>query len=216
MKNILKVSLILILLVSFTQAQAQAYRIEAGYTQPNRKSDNMSNRYFHGIRLGGTVDFNIPIPFVGLHTGLLYTYAFSNDMQKYPNGESLIFKTQGHYLDVPLHITGTYEINFGIKVFAYVGPNLNVGLYQPQKVTSTLSNAFYIDRLDKLGIREGESNLYDGDLRRFNIQLEAGAGIQWKKLVLKGGYNFGLNDLSKKSIDKQKQGGWYTSFAVEL
>lgn len=218
MKNIQKLFLMLIAFVSFTQLHAQTFRIEAGYIQPNRISDNMSHRYFHGIRVGGTVDFMMPEPvgFLGVHSGLLYTFAFSNDIQKYPASESVKFQTQGHYIDLPVHITGTYEMKYEMKLFAYVGPNLNVGLYQPQKVTSNLSDEYYINMLENAGIRAGKSNLYDNDLQRFNIQFEAGGGFQWRRYIVKGGYVFGLNDLSKKAIDKQKQGGWYASFAFEL
>ena len=216
MKNILKISLVLVLLVSFVPVQAQKYRIEAGYIQPNRTSDKMSTRYFHGIRVGGTVDFDMPVRYLGIHTGLLYTYAFSDDVQKYPSSESLTFKTQGHYLDIPIHATATFEMKYDIKLFIFAGPNLNIGLYQPQKVTSTLSSPYYISMLENLDIREGKSNLYEGDLRWFNFQLEAGGGFQWKKAIVKGGYAFGINDLSKKAADKQRQGGWYASFAIEL
>lgn len=190
--------------------QAQTYRIEAGYLQPIRYSDNMSHRYFQGARLGGTVDFNLPVKFMTVHTGLLYSYTFSNDVQKALATDSVIYKTQGHYLDIPLHLTASYNLFKEVKIFAFAGPNLNIGIYQPQKATATAGYSEY------MGVESGTRNLHKDDLNRFNFQLEVGGGVQWKKWLVKSGYNFGMNNLNKKDTGKQHQSGWYVTAGYEF
>lgn len=212
MKNILKTILILVLIFSGSQLKAQTYRIEAGYIQPTRYSSVMSNRLFNGIRLGGTVDFNLPAEFLTIHTGLLYTYAFSTSTQKALAGDSAIYKTQGHYIDVPLHLTASHWIlKKQVKLFAFAGPNFNIGLSQPQNVTTSANYE------SVMGVEPGYSDLFKNDIQRFNFQLEAGGGIQWRHFLVKGGYTFGINNLNRKNSDnKLHQSGWYVTAGYEF
>jgi len=56
----------------------------------------------------------------------------------------------------------------------------------------------------------------DNVLRRLNIQLGAGGGIQWRKYRLKSGYDFGLLDLYKSKTASLHQSGWFVSFGYEF
>ena len=205
--------------ISFT-LRAQTFRIEAGYSQPRLYSNELSHRYFHGVRLGGTVDFEVPqVKFLGIHTGLFYSYSFGNDAQKYYYTsilDSIRINTQGHYIDIPLHVTASYNVFKSVKAFAFAGPNFNIGLYMPQNVETTITDGLGLQNIEKLGYKLGDSNLYDGRLSRFNLQLEAGGGVQWWKLQLKGGYSFGINNLNKGNLHKQRQSGWFASIAYEF
>ncbi|NDV47385.1 hypothetical protein D0T49_10040 [Paludibacter sp. 221] len=222
MKNTFRFTLFVFILTSFFTLQGQTYRIEAGYLQPVRYSSEASNRNFNGVRIGGTVDFKIPkVDFMTIHTGLLYSFTFGNNTQKYVFSsirDSVNFNTQGHYIDIPLHLTVSHELfKNKIKVFAFAGPNFNIGLYQPEKVKTTITDENGLNTLkETFGYVVGESNLYDGRLNRFNFQLEAGAGIQWWKLMVKGGYSFGINNLSKQDYHRLQQGGWYITAAYEF
>jgi len=216
------ITLIIIVLSSiFFTLQAQTFRIEAGYSQPRLYSNKMSHRYFNGIRMGGTVDFEIPqANFLTVQTGLSYSYAFSkNDVQKYyfsSNSDSIRINTQGHSIDIPLHITASHKVFKVVRVFAFTGPSLNIGLHMSQKIETRITDGDGLQRLEDLGYKLGNSDLYDGRLRRFNLQLDAGAGAQWWKIQVKGGYSFGMNDLNKGNLHKQWQSGWFVSTAYEF
>lgn len=201
---------------------AQTFRIEAGYLQPVRRSNDISSQHLNGIRVGGTVDFDIPkVNFLSIHTGLLYSFTFGKDAQKYnftSYSDSIrINNRQGHFLDIPVHVVASYRL-FGdkVKVFAFAGPNFNIGLYQQQDVQTTITDGGGLQWLEDLGYYEGRRNLYPDRLRRFNFQLEAGGGLEWWKLQVKGGYSFGINNISKLGISRERQGGWYVTAAYTL
>ena len=56
----------------------------------------------------------------------------------------------------------------------------------------------------------------DNVLRRLNLQLGAGGGIQWRKYSLKSGYDFGILDLYKSKTESLHQSGWFVSFGYEF
>lgn len=227
-KTSVRIVITLIAMLSIASIQAQTYRIEAGYLQPTRHSDQLSHRYLHGVRLGGTVDFTLPkADFLGIHTGLLYTFAFGNDSQKYhfdATSDSIRIGTQGHYLDIPIHITVSYTLfKNKVKAFAFAGPNFNIGLYQRQDVQTKIGNndstegSLGRDWIENtLGYKIGVRNLYPDRLSPFNFQLEVGGGLQWWKLQVKAGYSFGLNNISKLDISRERQSGWWVSTAYEF
>lgn len=199
--------------------RAQTFRIEAGYLQPVRRSNTISPQHLNGIRVGGTVDFDIPkVSFLSIHTGLLYSFTFGKDSQKFITPDSIrINNRQGHFLDIPVHLVASYRL-FGdkVKVFAFAGPNFNIGLYQQQDVQTNITSGEWLQRVEGLGYHIGMRNLYPDRLRRFNFQLEAGGGLEWWKLQVKGGYSFGINNISKLGISRERQGGWYVTAAYTL
>lgn len=202
--------------------RAQTFRIEAGYLQPVRRSNAISSQHLNGIRVGGTVDFDIPkVSFLSIHTGLLYSFTFGKDSQKYnfssASDSIRINNRQGHFLDIPVHVVASYTLfKNKVKVFAFAGPNFNIGLYQQQNVETTITDGGGMQWLDGLGYYVGQRNLYPDRLRRFNFQLEAGGGLEWWKLQVKGGYSFGINNISKLGISRERQGGWYVTAAYTL
>ena len=53
------------------------YRLEVGYAQDQQRSRNQTyaDMYLHGVRVGATFTFNLPIHF-SLQTGVLYTLLY--------------------------------------------------------------------------------------------------------------------------------------------
>jgi hypothetical protein len=221
------VALIVFMLSSANFAlQAQTFRIEAGYSQPRIYSNEIGHRFFHGFHVGGTVEFD-PLPQVGFltfQTGLLYSHLTGNNSQRFhfaSTSDSIRINTQGHQLNIPLYAIASYTIVRAIRVSAFAGPNFNIGLAMPQRVETTIRDNTPqgeqgLQILESLGYRLGTSDLYDGRLRRFNLQMDVGASAQWWKLQVKGGYSFGLNNISQLDFHRQRQSGWFVSLAYEL
>jgi hypothetical protein len=236
MKKIFGISLIFIVLNSiFSVLQAQTYRIEAGYSQPRIYSTEISNRYFHGVSLGATAEFDIPqVSFLTLQTGISYSYSFGNNAQKgrfAQFNDSIRINTQGHQLNIPIHLQASQTIFRVIRATVFVGPNINIGLSMPQKVETNISSEWW-DYASLNGYYQlGTTDLYNDRLRRFNLQMDTGLAAQWWKLQVKGGYSFGLNNLNKwqQPADvpvnwlnvsgdrvKQRQSGWFVSIGYEF
>jgi hypothetical protein len=208
----LKFSLLIVLLTIVFAANAQKYRLEVGYNNPVRFGSEVSSTYFNGIRIGGTAEFDLKNNF-SLLTGVLYNIVYSDKLQMYPNADSVTFKTIGHFLDIPIQVNYTYPINKNLKVFGFAGPNINIGLYQSRKTTSTLSDALNTYN----GVFPGKVDLYSSSIvNRLNLQIGVGGGVQWKKYQLKAGYDFGLNKINRTGSDSQHQSGWFVSLAYEF
>jgi len=205
MKSVLKIRLLLVLLVAVCSLNAQTYRLEVGYNNPVRKGAAFSSTYFNGIQLGGTAEFDLKNN-LSLLTGALYNFVYSDKIQKYPNLKSAEYLSYGHFLNIPIHVTYTYPFSKTLKAFGFAGPNINVGLYQTQKTTSTVST-----------IPSQFADLYkDAVLNRLNFQLGVGAGLQWKKYQLKAGYDFGINNLNRLKTGTLNQNGYYVTFGLSF
>jgi len=188
------------------------YRFEAGYTQTNRYGDYVSTTPFHGIRLGVNVEYPLQYGF-GVETGLRYTYSFGKKVQYYTKSDTVNYTYTGHAIDIPVRLTYTLPIFWGLKIFGYAGPDFNIGLAQTSKVTVSdlpIITGFPID------IKSGTYNLYKTELNRFSVMLGAGGGIQWKDFRVKGGYEWGLNSISKDKKSPEKLKGWYAAFEYEF
>lgn len=222
MRNFRKTCLLLAVIFAVTIVHAQTYRLEAGFVSPKQHGDGFSTTYFNGIRLGATAEFNLKHNF-SLLTGALYSVVYSNKVQNYSTSDSVIYKTFGHFLDIPLRLTYTLPIAKNLKVFAFAGPNLNIGLAQQQKIQADLSNTWSAYTGIK-SVNYGDNDLYKDNnfyknalISRINFQMGAGGGVQWKNYQLKGGYDFGINSINK--IDTNKilyQSGWYVSLVYQF
>lgn len=215
MKSILKIRILVVLLVAVCSLQAQTYRVELGYNNPVRLGTNFSRTYFNGIRLGGTAEYDLKNDF-SLLTGVLYNFVYSDKLQKYPSSTSVKYVSYGHFLDIPLHVTYTYPFSKTLKAFGYVGPNINIGLFQNMNITSTLtynpSSPYYV--------QPRSISVYGSDpvyqLNRVNLQIGLGGGIQWKKYQLKAGYDFGINNLNKLDTGNMNQNGWHVTIGYSF
>jgi len=216
MKSVLKFRLLIVLLVAVSSLSAQTYRLEVGYNNPVRTGTGISSTFFNGIQLGGTAEYNLKNNF-SLLTGVLYNFVYSDKVQGYPNSATVTYKSQGHFLDIPVRMIYTYPLNKNLKLFGYGGPNLNVGLFQNMKITSTQTYS----PTSPLYVQARSVNVYNGSdqsyqLNRLNLQIGLGGGVQWKRYSIKSGYNFGINNLNKLDTGSMHQGGWYLTLGLSF
>jgi len=216
MKSVLKFRLLIVLLIAVSSLSAQTYRLEVGYNNPVRTGTGISSTFFNGIQLGGTAEYNLKNNF-SLLTGVLYNFVYSDKVQGYPNSATVTYKSQGHFLDIPVRMIYTYPLNKNLKLFGYGGPNLNVGLFQNMKITSTQTYS----PTSPLYVQARSVNVYNGSdqsyqLNRLNLQIGLGGGVQWKRYSIKSGYNFGINNLNKLDTGSMHQGGWYLTLGLSF
>jgi hypothetical protein len=224
MKFFGKVLLIALLFANIGFANAQKYSIEAGYMNPARTKTNHGEKYpeyFYGVRLGGNVEFDLKHNF-SLLSGVLYSVVWNSTTQKHYNSDSdslttgiVTRQSLGHYLDIPVRVQYTVPLAKNLRMFGFAGPNFNIGLAHPRKTDASLQ-ASVIDLLERqkreVPISGNDDLFRDALIHRINFQLGAGGGIQWKNYTLKGGYDFGINDINRNNTDRMLQSGWYVSF----
>lgn len=191
------------------------FRAEVGYGQTFRYGDYSVTSPYHVISGGVNVEFPLRMGF-GVETGLKYAYAFGNREQIYAHTDTAFFKYSGHFLDIPVRLTYTLPIFWGIKIFAYAGPNINIGLAQTEDVKFTPSVLDPAPTNPLIYPVTGSYNLYENNLNRFNIQLGAGGGLQWKNYRVKSGYDWGLNNVSRNKNRPEKMKGWLIAFEYQF
>lgn len=204
MKVKVKIKVLLLALCCVSVLSAQKWALEGGYVNLSRAGSLVRTTYSDGGKIGLTANFDLKQNF-SLLTGGLYTLAYAYELQKdFPKTQAT-YTTFGHFLDVPIHVQYAIPFSKTVKMFAYAGPTLNIGLAQSQNVRSTI-----------VDVPSGTYDLFDNSLSRFNLQASVGGGIQWKKFQIKSGYDFGLLNINRLSNGNVYQSGWYASFVYEL
>lgn len=214
----LRIKFILLSIITVGILSAQTYRLELGSVNPKQSGSQFSTNYFNGVRLGGTVEFDLKNNF-SLLSGALYSLVYSSKVQYYSSADSVNYKTFGHSIDIPLRLNYTLPLFKNVKVFGFVGPNINIGLAQPRKTTAVLKSSIIsvIDEFTGNVPVTGTEDMYKAAMiSRINFQMGAGGGVQWKNYQLKGGYDFGINSINKIDSSRFIQSGWYVSLVYQF
>lgn len=135
---------------------------------------------------------------LGLYYGV--NYNFLHDKTKWEgqgNGWFLRTATTLHNLDFPIHFQYKLSIAKDTYLMAYTGPTLALGLAGTEAVTKKNglpeNNPLFQQSTTRANLYSRDANK-DGfaDLQRFDVMISVGAGLQFKNIQLKGGYDFGL------------------------
>lgn len=199
MKRIL---IICVIAMTMTSLHAQEYLgVQIGYANPITRLNVANNKNtlfptsYHGMKIGFVYDATL-WKGLGVSMGLNYTFGakvtdwtqkVSTQQGLYPQVRS---RGQYHQLEIPVDWQYKFEIAQNTWIILYTGPTLQCGL--------ALNDKWYI-RLNKdsESISE-EDNLYseqdmaDYALKRLNVTWGIGAGFQYEKYFLRGGYDFGI------------------------
>lgn len=208
-----KLAFFLIFFVAAQQLNAQKVFIESGFLNPKRVGKQTSETYFEAVRLGGLYEHELKYNF-GLQSGLLFTTSYSHKLQLHAElSDTIKYSTWAHGLDIPLRVVYNQPIYKSFRLFGFAGPNFQIGLVQNQNIKSYLSEEMQAIH----NIQSGKYKLHTDQINRFNFQLGAGGGVQWRQFIVKGGYDWGLNNLDKTKNDKWlTQSNWYVSFMIQL
>lgn len=193
---------ICVIAMTMTSLHAQEYLgVQIGYANPITRlnvADNKNTLFptsYHGMKIGFVYDATL-WKGLGVSMGLNYTFGanvtdwtqkVSTQQGLYPQVRS---RGQYHQLEIPVDWQYKFEIAQNTWIILYTGPTLQCGL--------ALNDKWYI-RLNKdsESISE-EENLYseqdmaDYALKRLNVTWGIGAGFQYEKYFLRGGYDFGI------------------------
>lgn len=201
------------------------WRWETGYTQLNQRQDT-SSLYLHGVRLGATVDFNLPYHF-SMQTGALATLTYGRNNQHWASmsAESAQVNVMQHnivQLQLTIPVRAYYNIVLWkqLRMFFYAGPQLQIGLTSYDVINTEQMSNPTIQWLEQQGIATQAHDRYvTRELYRTNIQFGLGGGFEWERYRLQAGYDFGLNNIIKTPIvpsHKMNEWGWMCTFSYQL
>ena len=202
------------------------YRLEAGYVQHQQRSEAISfpDMYLHGVRLGATFDFKLPLHFT-IQTGALYTLLYGRNEQHWRSMDAQSVQTEyinhrvlAHNLTIPVRAYYIIPLWKKLNMFFYTGPQLHIGLAQNDYMDLHLSDGVK-KWLETQNIPTAPYDRMADELVRANIQWGVGGGFEWDCFRLQSGYDFGLNNMvNHPKIDKQymAEWGWFVSFCYKL
>ena len=201
------------------------WRVEAGYVQWDERTKDTTMVYQHGLRLGATVDFNLPHRF-SIQTGALVTLTYGLNSQHWRSvtSESTQVERMDHHI-VQLQLTIPVRVYYNIKLwkklnmFFYAGPQLQIGLMNYDKINN-LTSPGVTEWLEAQNLRTTSYERYMAkDVYRTNIQFGLGGGFEWDRYRVQAGYDFGLNNLQRNTAvptHKLYEWGWMVAFSYKL
>jgi len=97
-------------------------------------------------------------------------------------------------LDIPFRVAFTFPVGNDVSVFAFGGPNFNIGLSQKLKTVVSAGSLVSTTTTDIYNLDSNDDN--KKDYSRFDLQLGVGAGLKFQKLQVRVGYDWGMFDLN--------------------
>ena len=190
----------------------QGFGLQIGWAQPVLRlnsptsKDTLANTVkLKGFKVGLVYDASYIAGF-GSTIGLNYTFGMSNSgwnsttMYDYPKSRMLITY---HQLELFVDWQYKFEVAKETYLMLYTGPTIQCGLDftmrtdQQKLIPPDEVKTEYGDKYDAYNINKYEEGLdpyhrEDNALNRLNITWGVGAGFQYKRYYLRGGYDFGL------------------------
>lgn len=169
-----------------------------GYAQPMTRLNSptakttLTPTSYNGFKVGLMYETTIVKGF-GVTMGLNYTFgANTSDWSSigklpYPQTRSKSFY---HQLEIPIDWQYKFEIAQNTWVILYTGPTLQCGL--------DFSKKSFITNNGKEVTLASENNVFSVDdmkdytLKRINVTWGIGAGFQYERYFIRGGYDFGM------------------------
>lgn len=200
-----RLTLILFICAATTMASAQDYfGVQLGFAQPIARLNTPTTKTslfptsYNGFKVGLVYDATI-IKGFGVSMGLNYT--FGNHISAWKQIGTLPYpqeRTTGQYhqLEIPIDWQYKFEIAKRTWIILYTGPTLQCGLDLTSKLYKTNNGKEITLEKDNSFYSE---DMKDKELKRINVTWGLGAGFQYDRYFLRGGYDFGLINPYKAS-----------------
>ena len=200
-----RLALILFICATTTMVSAQDYLgVQLGFAQPVARLNtpttktNLLSTSYNGFKVGLVYDATIVKGF-GVSMGLNYTFGNHTSAWKqigklpYPQERTT---GQYHQLEIPIDWQYKFEIAKRTWIILYTGPTLQCGLDLTSKLYKTNNGKEITLEKDNSFYSE---DMKDKELKRINVTWGLGAGFQYDRYFLRGGYDFGLINPYKAS-----------------
>ena len=199
MKKILLTSVVVTLACVALHAQS-SFGVQVGYAQSITRLNapvvgqetTLNPTIFNGLKLGLVYDATIVKGF-GVSMGLNYTFGANATDWTSQNTTSLYPKVrtrgQYHQLEIPVDWQYKFEIAQKTWLMLYTGPTLQCGLLFKDKCYSNDGKQAAFTHEENI---YSEEDMKDYTLDRLNVTWGIGAGFQYERYFLRGGYDFGL------------------------
>jgi len=168
-------------------------------TNPSTAKDSLSNIvHLNGFKVGVVYDASYIAGF-GSTMGINYTFGISQGRweainpkyNQYPRSRTII-----SYHQVELFVDWQYKFEIAKETYLmlYTGPTLQCGLEMQMRSDTQKEDYTTGDITTERGIWNSayKTEAENESIRRLNVTWGVGAGFQYKRYFLRGGYDFGL------------------------
>ena len=192
----------------------QGFGVQVGWAQPILRLNSPDSKEalantvkLNGFKVGLVYDASYIAGF-GSSIGLNYTFGMSNSkwssvsaINDYPKTRMLITY---HQLELYVDWQYKFEVAKETYLILYTGPSLQCGLDFTMRIDKQVEDPpmsgdiriEYGQRFSAYNIGDDDMdpthNTSDNALKRLNVTWGVGAGFQYKRYFLRGGYDFGL------------------------
>ena len=210
MKKVFLTLLVAMMAIGMSAADMpkQGFGLQIGWAQPILRlnspnttfpKDSMVNTIkLNGFKVGLVYDASYVKGF-GSSIGLNYTFGMSNGgwksrnpgFNEYPKDRLLIT-----YQELELYVDWQYKFEIAKETYlmVYTGPTIQCGLAFTMRQDTRERDFNTGDITTTYGTKNSAytTSVNDEALRRFNVTWGVGAGFQYRRYFLRGGYDFGL------------------------
>lgn len=195
MKNFTKFFVGLLLALFCIQLHAQTFGVRGGLSMATILEKDEDGTYSDdyqmnpGFHAGIAADFPI-VEMVSFETGLFFNtkgFKFTEEEE----GVDVTVKAKLYYADIPLTLKVAGEVSEGVELFVLAGPYIGIGL-SGKTIAEGSAEGFNVSIDEDIDWGSGE----DDDLKRLDYGITAGAGFEFKGLLVGLSYDFGLANVS--------------------
>lgn len=159
------------------------------------KDSLASKTVLNGLKVGVVYDETI-IKGFGASIGLNYTFAAGSTDWTTPNALQSLTKTKTQTLYQQMEVFVDWQYKFEIAQETYLilttGPTIQCGLEMSKRIYMRNELVSDVTLTEKLSCYDYEDSHKQYDYLRINATWGIGAGFQYQRYFLRGGYDFGL------------------------
>ncbi len=187
---------VLIIALLSCQLNAQTFGVKAGFNfssilqkdDDGKQSKDYSSKL--GFHIGGTVEFPINDMFIAEGELLIETKGFK--FKEKDSNYKLVTTLNTVYIDIPLRIKYTREINENIIAFGAIGPYFGFAISGKIKFVEEYMGSKDTEKQDV----EWGNDMDDDDLKRFDAGISFAAGVEVSVVIISISYDLGLANIS--------------------
>ena len=190
---------------AMAQSLPQGLGIQIGFAEPimrlnssdsNMPKDSLVNKtIMNGMKVGLVYDGAI-IKGFGATVGINYTFAAGSTNWTTPNAMQQLTKvrTKTTYNQVELFVDWQYKFEIAKETYIilYTGPSIQCAVEMSKRVFVKNEGTGDVSNNEKISCFDYTDSEMAHDYQRMNVTWGVGAGFQYERYFLRGGYDFGL------------------------
>lgn len=208
-----------------------------GFSEPvlrekfNKEQEKFSSTKLPGIKAGLVYETSI-IKGFGMQIGLNYTFGTKLGKLQSVTGSTTAKKKEDwftHQIEIPIDWQYKFEVAKETWLVLYTGPTVDMGLGFSKRTTNRQINPATQKLEDKVSTLNLYKQMYsevdydqdgiDDRYRRLNITWGVGAGFQYQRYFLRGGYDFGIYNPYNDSFNNRtdvRRNGRFDEWSIKL